>query len=303
MSCGFKVFVPLLVHLTFLVFVNCSYWWDQNDNVGRIYTDAKPVEIGNHPYLVSIIAVEYTFDGISMKDNFRCGGAIIKAIHERYGIVLTAGSCLHSLKTNHISAENVRVRTNSEYWMSCDCGLAESYMIHKWHLHPDYRELVEPYGTVIHNDIGLIAVQGLWRGDYDRASLNKPLQYARWPPVINMREINAYTLGWGYTKSVREVSKELQIAVGFSLTSSDDCGKYYKRNVPFNTYCIGPADRSSGTPCAFDQGGPVLWDSSDGKKYLIGITSIAAWCGDVQRPTIVVNSSLFADFINDVAWV
>ncbi|KAF2904095.1 hypothetical protein ILUMI_02080 [Ignelater luminosus] len=295
----------LAAFLIYAVKLIDSEWWDVEEEQAKLFFDDGPARIRDYPHIVSV-AVQLDKDTASLL----CTGTYLTT-YDRYPVILTTGSCVKSILEKVDDISKIYVRTNSEYW-NCQCGIGRTYAIYATLIHPEYTEHVLPFvGAFSENDVGLIALNSVWEGVYNKLAAKYPVQLASQESWSIKRVL---TLGWGYSEKSSSASAELRKAENLLILSPEACKKFYTEYFPKNSYCVGSEQQPGKGPCSHDQGAPMLTATKvkveseesqtvDIKFYLMGIASTAPRCGDPRKPVIVVNITQYAPFIQNLTWI
>ncbi|KAF2888478.1 hypothetical protein ILUMI_17695 [Ignelater luminosus] len=195
-----------------------------------------------------------------------------------------------------ISIEKLRVRSNSEYWVGCNCGLAKEYKIHKIHVHPNFNFESDLKGDF---DLALIATKGNWKGKYDKTS-EKYLHFYKSSLTGTLT-----VLGWGVSKLHDTSPTDLRRNENLMILPSNFCQQHFPFEFSNQSFCVSDKNFRRESPCFLNHGGPLLIsDVSSNQTTLIGIAAYTPpVCDESLEPALIVNVSLHADFINSSFWL
>ncbi|KAF2879866.1 hypothetical protein ILUMI_26296 [Ignelater luminosus] len=232
--------------------------------------------VSDYPYMVGIIK--------KSSNKFICAGTIIDDM-VAYGIVLTAGSCISKIVHKQDSKQSIIVRSNLK-------GSTTDYKIIKTHLHPKY----DPKAKLNNKfDIGLLAVEGPWKG------ISKKLLFKFMLPIVPSPPHNILTvttIGWNQHNNSK--LKDLKVDDNLEILPADECNKHnHQIKISTPLFCVtNKLDNKLGATYA-NVGGPLLYFDKN-QTNLIGVITVAP---TGNHPAVVANASFHEDFINNILWV
>jgi len=197
----------------------------------------------------------------SMLQNGRhiCGGSIIK---DKW--IVTAAHCVNSLVASNYKFEcGLHHRTNKDPWV-------RTFSVKTIHRHSGYN------AQTIRNDIALMELTESTMVP-GTSQYNNYILPACIPAIgTDFGGTTSHATGWGTLSSGSSSLPAVLYEVALSTWTDTRCETYGGSVHPPTQICAGGPDKDT---CQGDSGGPLVVKGSNGKWYLIGLTSWGYGCG------------------------
>ena len=221
--------------------------------------------------------------GSLRRDNsHQCGASLLSPY-----FAITAAHCLQDLSSLSQLSLNLGTTNISV--------IGELHEISQIIIHPLYNR------TIFTNDLAILVLRHpVDMTNSNITSICLPTQYnlddtaSEYPPIGQ----NLVAIGWGTTVPFRKLVSTILRQVTLKVIGNEEEACINSVNDNVVQFCAGSQDGRKDT-CSGDSGGPLMM-FSEGRWYLMGITSYGSSCADPNHPGIYTRVSYFDSFIRQI---